>query len=248
MSYSYFADYYDLLMEDVDYGTKADYFLELLKRHGHEAGVTLDLACGTGSFIIELKKRNIDVFGADMSEDMLAQAQMKLQESGLHVMLIHSSMQELELPEKIDTCVCTLDSINHIVSKKELVRAFSNISKYLTDNGLFVFDVNTVFKHREILGDNCFILETDSVFCAWQNDYSPDTNEVLITLDFFEPDEDVYVRSSEQFSERAYTHKEMEDMLTSSDLEVIAIYDDMSFEKPKENSQREIYVVRKVSL
>lgn len=248
MSYSYFADYYDLLMEDVDYGTKADYFLELLKRHGHEAGVTLDLACGTGSFIIELKKRNIDVFGADMSEDMLAQAQMKLQESGLHVMLIHSSMQELELPEKIDTCVCTLDSINHIVSKTELVRAFSNISKYLTDNGLFVFDVNTVFKHREILGDNCFILETDSVFCAWQNDYSPDTNEVLITLDFFEPDEDVYVRSSEQFSERAYTHKEMEDMLTSSDLEVIAIYDDMSFEKPKENSQREIYVVRKVSL
>ncbi len=248
MSYSYFADYYDLLMEDVDYGTKADYFLELLKRHGHEAGVTLDLACGTGSFIIELKKRNIDVFGADMSEDMLAQAQMKLQESGLHVMLIHSSMQELELPEKIDTCVCTLDSINHIVSKKELVRAFSNISKYLTDNGLFVFDVNTVFKHREILGDNCFILETDSVFCAWQNDYSPDTNEVLITLDFFEPDEDVYVRSSEQFSERAYTHKEMEDMLTSSGLEVIAIYDDMSFEKPKENSQREIYVVRKVSL
>ena len=248
MSYSYFADYYDLLMEDVDYGTKADYFLELLKRHGHEAGVTLDLACGTGSFIIELKKRNIDVFGADMSEDMLAQAQMKLQESGLHVMLIHSSMQELELPEKIDTCVCTLDSINHIVSKTELVRAFSNISKYLTDNGLFVFDVNTVFKHREILGDNCFILETDSVFCAWQNDYSPDTNEVLITLDFFEPDEDVYVRSSEQFSERAYTHKEMEDMLTSSDLEVIAIYDDMSFEKPKENSQREIYVVMKVIL
>ena len=151
MSYSYFAEYYDGLTEDVDYEQKADYFLRLLKKHGHEAGVTLDLACGTGTFTLALKKRGIDVFGADMSEEMLTEAQMKACEADESIMFICCKMQELCLPGLIDTCVCTLDSINHITSKKELVKAFTAVSAYLADDGLFVFDANTVYKHREIL-------------------------------------------------------------------------------------------------
>lgn len=246
MSYTYFADYYDSLTEDVDYEAKAEYFLRLLEKHGHNAGVTLDLACGTGSFTVALKKREIDVFGADMSSDMLSQAQMKAAEEGYNILFICSTMQELELYGNIDTCVCTLDSINHITSEKELKKAFSNITKYLSDDGLMIFDANTVYKHREVLGDNCFIFDTENVYCAWQNDYDPETNEVMITLDFFEPEDDVYIRTSEQFSERAYTHEQMKDILESAGLSIEAVYDDMSFYPPKKNSQREIYVVRKV--
>ena len=65
--YTFFADYYDVLTENVDYESRADYFLEILKKHNHEPKEVLDLACGTGSFTIELKKRNIDVFGIDGS-------------------------------------------------------------------------------------------------------------------------------------------------------------------------------------
>ena len=246
MSYNYFADHYDSLTEDVDYEAKADYFISLLEKHDHKAGVTLDLACGTGSFTIALKKRGIDVFGADMSSDMLSQAQMKACDEGYQILFICNKMQDIELCGTIDTCVCTLDSINHITSEKELEKAFSNIAKYLSEDGIMVFDVNTVYKHREVLGDNCFIFDTESVYCAWQNNYDPETNEVMITLDFFEPQDDVYYRTSEQFSERAYTHEQMKAVLEKAGLRTEAIYDDMSFDPPGEDSQREIYVVRKV--
>ena len=145
MSYGVFAQFYDNLTQNVDYKTKADYLCSLFEHFNHDPGCTLDLACGTGTLTIELKKRGIDVFGADMSSDMLTQAQMKLCEAGESALLICCMMQELELPEKADTCVCTLDSINHITSEKELEKAFSHICGSLSDDGLFIFDANSFY-------------------------------------------------------------------------------------------------------
>lgn len=246
MSYSYFAKYYDVLTENVDYHERALYLSELCRYHEHECGVTLDLACGTGSLTIELKKLGIDVFGADMSSDMLSEAQMKAYENDMIILFLCQRMQELELYGQIDTCFCTLDSINHITSKKELIKCFRAVSKYLSDDGLFVFDVNTIFKHKEILGDNCYIYDTEEVFCAWQNNYQARNNKVIITLDFFEPDENgSYIRTSEQFSERAYSHDEMNEMLSLAGLETKCIYKDLSFDPPTDNTQREIFLIRK---
>ena len=63
MSYSYFAEYYDILTENADYEKRAEYFLELFKKHGHDTGLTLDLACGTGTLTLELCMRGTDIFG-----------------------------------------------------------------------------------------------------------------------------------------------------------------------------------------
>lgn len=244
-SYSVFADYYDALTRNVSYEQKADYLLSLFERHRHKPGLTLDLACGTGSLMLELCRRGVDVFGADASAEMLTIAQSKFAEEDRQILLLHQKMQRLELYAPINTCLCTLDSINHLPSAADVEAAFARVAHYLEDDGLFVFDCNTVYKHREILGDNCFIYDTDRVFCAWQNNYSERHHKVLITLDFFEPVDGCYRRYSEQFFERAYTSEEMASMLDKAGLCVEAIYDDMTFETPHENSQREIYVVRK---
>ena len=101
-------------------------------------------------------------------------------------------------------------------------------------------------EHKEILGDNCYIYDTEEVFCAWQNNYQARNNKVIITLDFFEPDENgSYIRTSEQFSERAYSHDEMNEMLSLAGLETKCIYKDLSFDPPTDNTQREIFVIRK---
>ena len=246
MSYSFFASCYDALTENVGYSERADYLISLFENMGHEPGVVLDLACGTGTLTLELKKRGIDIFGADASADMLSQAQSKAYENGLEIMFIHQKMQSLELPGLVDTIICTLDSVNHITREAELIRAFERVSMHLADDGLFVFDANTVYKHREILGNNCYIYDTDEVFCAWQNNYDPKDNSVLITLDFFEPYGDKYIRGTEQFSERAYLREEMSDMLRKAGLEIVCIFGDLTFEPPAETEQREIYIVRKI--
>lgn len=244
-SYACFARYYDALTTNVEYEDRADYIISLLKHFGHSPGTVLDLACGTGTLTLALKKRGFDIFGVDASEEMLTEAFSKANEAGENILFLYQRMQYLILPQTVDTVLCTLDSINHIASEDILKKAFSRISKYLTDDGLFIFDANTVYKHREILGENCFIYDTDEVFCAWQNEYDESDNTVYITLDFFEPKGNSYQRSTEQFNERAYTHDEMDEMLSSAGLEILAIFDDMSFSPPTETSQREIYIVRK---
>lgn len=245
MSYSYFAEYYDILTENAEYDKRADYFLELFKRHGHDMGLTLDLACGTGTLTLELCRRGIDIFGCDMSADMLTIAQQKAYEEDKNIMFIKQKMQELQLFGKIDTCISTLDSINHLPSARDVLRTFRRVGEYMNDGGMFVFDLNTVYKHKYILGDNCYIYDTEKVFCAWQNDYREKDNEVVITLDFFERDGKVYRRTSEQFSERAYSDDDIRDMAETAGFSVEAVYDDMTFEDIKENSQRAVYVFRK---
>ena len=246
VSYSNFAEFYDVLTQNVGYEKRADMLMELFRRHSHEPGLTLDLACGTGSLTLELSRRGVDVFGADASSEMLSIAQQKFAEDGRQTLFLCQKMQELELYGSIHTCVCTLDSINHLPSADDVVRTFKKVARYLDDDGLFVFDCNTVYKHKFILGDNCFIYDMEGVFCAWQNDYFEKDHRVLITLDFFEPEGRLYRRSSEQLSEIAFTRQQTEEMLAEAGLYIEAVYDEEAFSEPKEDSQREIYAVRKV--
>ena len=154
-------------------------------------------------------------------------------------------MQDLKLMGKIDTCICTLDSLNHLHSIKDVEKTFERVSKYLNSGGIFAFDMNTIYKHKYILGDNCYIYDTEKVFCAWQNDYYEKDNEVVITLNFFERIGKLYKRTTEQFSERAYSNNDIRKMAENAGFEVEAVYDDMSFDELKENSQRAVYVLRK---
>ena len=244
MSYGVFARFYDDLTLNVDYKAKADYLCDLFERFHHEPGCTLDMACGTGTLTIELKKRDIDVFGADMSSDMLTQAQMKAADEELDILFLKQKMQSLTLYGTIDTCVCTLDSISHLDGKTNVQKTFDRVSHYMEEGGLFVFDVNTVYKHEKILGDNTFVYDTDEVYCVWQNTYSKEDHKVLIELDFFVPEGEMYFKESESFCEYAYSEAEIGEMLEKSGFEVLAVFEDMTFAEPRSDTQRMTFAAR----
>lgn len=245
-SYIDFARFYDGLMEDARYPERAEYFLKICRRFSHDPGRTLDLACGTGSLTRELFRRGVDVFGADYSPEMLSIAAERGYESEENIFYICQNMRSLRLPGLLDSCVCTLDSINHLINENDVRRTFKGVARHLNDGGLFVFDVNTPYKHLEVLSDNAFILENDEVFCAWQNTQGKDLL-TTIDLDFFEKDGSRYVRYSESFSERAYTDSALREMLGEAGFEVLAVYGDLSFEPPGEREQRAVYVARRIT-
>ena len=242
-SYNSFARFYDGLMEDADYKNRCEYILEIAEKHNHEMGITLDLACGTGSLTRELAKSGVDVYGIDASAEMLCEAMQKNSEEGLNILYLRQKMQNLDLYGTINTCVCTLDSINHVTDIKNVEKAFDRVGLFMDDDGLFVFDVNTVYKHREVLADNTFVIENEKVYCVWQNSLEED-NLVKINLDFFEEEDGVYYRSEESFYERAYTDEQLREMLIKAGFEVESVYGDMTFDEPKETEQRVIYVAR----
>ena len=126
-----------------------------------------------------------------------------------------------------------------------LCAARIRVSLFLEAGRLFIFDVNTVFKHKFILADNTFIIEQNGVFCTWQNSTDEETNITDISLDFFIEDGDRYTRSSEDFSERAYTEEELSSALEAAGLEILKIYDDMTDNPAWEYTERAVYVTRK---
>ncbi len=150
-SYQMFADFYDSLTDNVQYGERADYIVNILeKKHNHNLGLTLDLACGTGTLTILLKEKGVDIYGVDASEEMLSIACEKAYEKNLDILFLRQSMEELDLYGTVDTCICTLDSLNHIVDEKSLEGAFERLSVFMNKGGYFLFDLNTVYKHQRV--------------------------------------------------------------------------------------------------
>lgn len=242
--YNSFSEYYDALMQNVGYAQRAQYIMECFKRLDHDMGLSLDLACGTGSLTVELKKRGVDVYGVDASYDMLSHAREKAYENELDILFLCQKMQSIDLYGTIDTCVCTLDSINHLTKIEDVQKTFDRVSLFMNQGGYFLFDANTLYKHKEILGDNTFVYDTEDVFCVWQNSLR-ENYVVDIELDFFEKEGNVYYRTSEEFSERAYSDEELTSMLEKSGFEVACRFGDMTFDKPKEDEQRIIYIAKK---
>ena len=246
--YKDFAFFYDLLMKNADYESRFDYIVGLLAENSIGGGILLDMACGTGTLSKMFAQKGFDVIGVDASEEMLSKAQEKKLEEDFDALFLCQKMEELDLFGTIDAAVCTLDSLNHVTEKEKIREIFRRVALFMNDGGVFVFDVNTLYKHREVLGNNAFVFDTENVFCAWQNALLEDGETTQIDLDIFESDEeedDVYVRYSEEFFERGYELDFLKKTLEQFRFEVVGIYDDMTKEPIKENSERAVFVCKK---
>ena len=244
-AYGTFAFYYDSLTRNVGYRTRADYFLKIMENLGHEPGLTLDLACGTGNMTILLKERGIDIYGIDGSMEMLSVARQKASERGLDILLLCQQMQRIDLYGTVDTVLCTLDSINHLITEKDVADAFSRISLFLNPGGYFLFDMNTLYKHKEILGNHTFVYDMDEVYCVWQNSFDPKTYKVAVNLDFFQRDGKIYHRSGERFCERAYSLETIQSLLQKAGLELVTCFGDLTFDPPKDDCERIVIAAKK---
>ncbi|HHV51770.1 MAG TPA: class I SAM-dependent methyltransferase [Clostridiales bacterium] len=244
--YQALAAYYDRLTLNVDYNKRTGYIISLFERHySGELEVLLDLACGTGSIAVELAARGFDVIGVDSSEEMLSLASQKAAEKGLPLMLLCQDMRSLDLYGTVDGAVCLLDSLNHLCSRVELAEVFKRLFLFVKPGGLFIFDVNTKFKHHNILGDNCFVFEEDDFVCVWRNRLISRTSEVDILLDFFVKNGDNYIRLTDSLRERAYSLNTISRLLHDAGFETLAIYDDLTFDAARDDSERVYFVARR---
>ncbi|MBO6141621.1 MAG: class I SAM-dependent methyltransferase [Ruminococcus sp.] len=247
MAYSQFAYFYDILQSDVGYEGIACFIDKQVRRFGGRREILLDMACGTGTLAECFAKMGYDVIGTDSSNEMLSAALDKEYESGLPIQYLNQSMTELDMFGTIDVTVCTLDSINHLASLDEISTAFEKVSLFAFPDGMFIFDVNTPYKHRAVLADNTYIYDIDEVYCIWQNEYNESDGSVEINLDFFELGEDgKYERFGESFKEIAFDDKTIRGLLDKAGFEVLDSFDDYTDTPVSEKTQRIVYVCRKV--
>lgn len=244
--YADFAAFYDRLTDDVGYPQRAEYVAGLLAANGVKQGMVLDLACGTGSLTLELARHGYEMIGVDASPDMLCAAQEKCARAGEEVLFLCQPMEELDLYGTVNAVVCTLDSLNHVTNPDTLREVFRRAALFLEPGGVFVFDVNTLYKHREVLGNNTFVYDLDGLYCVWQNALAERDNVVEISLDFFKEQADgTYLRYGEQFAERAYSHSELLSFVQAAGMALCGCYEELTLAPPREETQRVVYVVKK---
>ncbi|HAG13584.1 MAG TPA: class I SAM-dependent methyltransferase [Ruminococcus sp.] len=249
-SYGVFAQYYDALTENVQYAERAKQLHRLLvkyERPDMPEQILIDLACGTGSLSEALSRLGWDVIGIDSSEEMLSEALDKKYDSGLPIQYLRQDIRKLDMYGTISAAVCTLDSLNHLASVDDLKAVFSRVNLFSYEGALFLFDVNTAYKHRFVLADQCFVYELPDALCIWQNhlqDTAPDY-PVTIQLDFFEHlDGRKYLRDSEEFTERIYPPETIERLLAETGFTLLEVLDGDTFAAPTETTQRLLYVAR----
>ncbi len=244
--YSAFARFYDNLTSNIDYKKHSEYYVEIIERFGGERnGILLDLACGTGSLSEKMSEAGFDVIGVDFSQEMLSIAIDKKIESGLDVQYLCQDMTRLDMFGTVDVTICALDSLNHLDGMSSVQRVFERVSLFSNPDALFIFDMNTIFKHRNVLSDNIFLYDTPEVYCVWENEYSEKDSRVDISLTFFECIDGCYKRSSERFFEKAYDADEILASLEKAGFEVLATYDYMTTCPFNDNSEKITFVARK---
>ena len=186
-SYTELPAFYDFLGEHPDYEEMADRILALYEKEGaKESGLVLDLACGTGRLTCALLDRGADVIGTDLSPEMLMQARETCMAKGHMPLLLCQDMRELDLYGTVDVAVCATNSLNYLENEEDLECVFSLVHNFLTPGGLFLFDINSLYKFEKLYGENTYVFESDKAFCVWQNQYDEKEGVCDFRLTIFE--------------------------------------------------------------
>ena len=243
-AYSSFASVYDQFMDNVPYEEWAEYLTGLLGEYQVHDGLVLDLGCGTGSLTEILAKKGYDMIGIDNSEDMLQIAMEKRADSGLDILYLLQDMREFELYGTVAAVVSICDSMNYLTDYEDLVQTLKLVNNYLDPQGVFIFDMNTVHKYRDLIGDRTIAEARAECSFIWDNYYYEEEriNEYELSLFIREGDSELYRKYQETHFQKAYDLETMKRLITQSGLEYITAYDAFTKEAPTRVSER-IYVI-----
>ena len=240
-AYTSFAQVYDTFMDNVPYEEWTEYIADILKEYGIDGGIVLELGCGTGSMTELLADRGYDMIGVDNSEDMLQMAMDKRTKSGHSILYLLQDMREFELYGTVCAVVSACDSVNYITDPEDLLEVFRLVNNYLDPRGIFIFDFNTEYKYREVLGEQVIAEDRDDCSFIWDNYYDNEEqiNEYELTLFVKEAEnEPLYRKYQETHYQRAYTLEHIQSLLKKAGLVFLSAYDAYTKDAPLSSSER----------
>ncbi|MFA5382544.1 MAG: methyltransferase domain-containing protein [Candidatus Micrarchaeia archaeon] len=117
-----------------------DILLSLLKKSNSEPKRILDMGCGSGRwsrYLLELYP-NAVVYSLDIAPDMLKQTKENLKKFGKRSKTIESNMENIPFDDAYFDLVVTIRALKYVPNVKKV---FSEVSRVLKSNGVFVFEL-----------------------------------------------------------------------------------------------------------
>ena len=236
--YNNFALLYDKLMDDVDYKSWYLYIEKIFDKFNKKPNNILEMACGTGNLSHYLGAKGYRLTCFDVSSEMLSIAYNKLR-GFKNISLLNQNMIDFNLNEKYDAVISICDSINYIINEEDLLRVFKNVRNHIKEDGIFIFDINSYYKLKHIIGNNTFVEDRKDVYYTWQNFFDDGEETVEFYLTFFALDKDKkYIRIDEEHIQKAYHKEKIIQLLRAASFKEIRYFDGFSFDKVDEKSER----------
>lgn len=244
-AYRSLAKVYDQMMSQVSYDQWVDYVEELWGHFGVPVNRILDLACGTGTATLILSERGYQMAGVDQSEEMLAVAEQKAASQGQDVYWCRQDMRALDLGETFDCITCFHDSMNYLLLPQDIRRTFQAVRSHLRQDGLFIFDVNTI-EALQNMGDSTLFMEEEDFSLVWKNAYQQEHHiwEIDLTL-FLKQPGGLYSRTKEIHRERGYAREELATLLGECGFRILASFHALTMAEPTSGSNRLYFVAQR---
>jgi SAM-dependent methyltransferase len=141
---SAYADAYDTLYTDKDYGEESQLIERLLQTYGNGPTRTvLDLGCGTGNHALPLAQRGYEVVGVDRSAAMLERARQKAVSGQINgkAKFYQDDICSFQMERSFDAALMMFAVLGYQLKNQEVLAALRTARKHLVPGGLFIFDV-----------------------------------------------------------------------------------------------------------
>lgn len=242
--YGEFASVYDIMQYDVDYENWIEQITTIAGKYVEGARNMLELACGTGTIGIGLSKRGYLVEALDISEDMLTVAQSKAYDSGVKMKFYHQDMITFNTKKTYDVIFCMCDGLNYILDEGSVEQVFKNVENHLNPAGLFICDLSSIYKLKEIIGNHTFAETFDEAAYIWENEFDPFTNQLTFTLTLFKEEDEVYQRFEEFHTQKAYENEAIIE-IAKSYFTILETLDGDTFDALQPSSQRTCFIMKR---
>ena len=244
-AYEKFARVYDRMGSDKFSVRMFVYTQQILTRLKYQPKSVLDLACGTGTAAMLWAANDVVALGIDGSAQMLTMARRKAREKKVRIRFTRQPLTSFILPHPVDLVTCYYDSINYLLTPKDLTACFRSAHRALNPGGYFIFDVNTVAAMKVIWGSQVYAGETPDLAWIWRNCYSPRSKTAELRATFFERKGTKWERFDELHVERGYTPTEIRQALQAAGFDLTRVYECFTFKKPERKSLRIAVIARK---
>lgn len=186
----------------------------------------------------------------EVAEDMEAAGGVEAAEAGdspagqeKQILYLCQDMREFELYGTVDAVLSVCDSLNYILEEEELRQVFSLVNNYLEERGIFIFDINTVYKYRHVLAGNTIAENREDCAFIWDNFYDEETgiNEYEVSF-YLQEEGDLFRRYQETHYQRGYDLATVKRLLEEAGMEFLEACDAATKGELGERTER-LYVV-----
>jgi SAM-dependent methyltransferase len=243
MPYRSFAWLYDALLGNAMFPLIRRNFEWLVRRYDIRFRSAADVACGTGAFARYLCQWDVSVFGVDRSTPMLRIAIQKNRENGAK--FLRQDLRQLQLPYPVDLITCHFDSLNYLLSTRDLLKALGQFRANLTRGGHAIFDMVTDVSPEPKLSVSVQRFNLPGVSSIWVIAQDPARELRVVTMhNYFALGAGKYRREREVHAQRQYPVGVVVELLVRCGFNVRGVHDAASLAAATPRTYRAIYVAK----